>query len=164
MRPATNIEMLADFLTPHLSTMSSEAVQVVEKIEEKVRGRKKKASGGMSDAEDPINNEGGLTQMELEAMLCAEKEYETKRVRFHGPAKSFLESNTRAAIGLQETKKGRTESASVNAKKNVEEVKMPHEALIQEAMETGVGLHWGEPDETLRTKVTKVVQERFRPY
>ena len=47
-------------------------------------------------------------------------------------------------------------TASGNVKGTIEEVKMLDEALVQEAMGTGI-------DETLRTRVMKVVQERCKP-
>ena len=47
---------------------------------------------------------------------------------------------------------------------NIEEVKVLDEALIQEAMETGVGSDRREMDETLGTRFTEVVQERIKPF
>ena len=41
---------------------------------------------------------------------------------------------------------------------------MLDEAQVQAAMEMGVGSDWGEQDETLRSRVTKVVQDRVKPY
>ena len=69
-----------------------------------------------------------------------------------------------AAMGLPEARQDQTENASEDTKENTEEAKNLDEAQVQEAMAAGVGSDWRELDETLRSRVTRVVQKRFTPY
>ena len=49
-------------------------------------------------------------QMEMEAMMRAEEEYEAKKVRFHGPVRAPLnQALGLAATGLQEARKDQTD-------------------------------------------------------
>ena len=123
-----------------------------EKIEDEVRALK---AGGKAAAQtDPITNKNmGRRRWKWRRWFACTKEYEAKKVRFHGPVRAFLnQALGLAAMGLQEATKDKTEN---------EDVKKLDEAQIPEAMEIGVFWDWEETGRDTELQVTRVVEERF---
>ena len=97
---------------------------------------KRQAETAATQQDPIINNERGLTQMELEAMMRAKVEIEAREgeISWTSESSSLNQALCKAATDLPDARKDQTDNSSEGSKRKHRKVKKPDAAQIQEAM------------------------------
>ena len=80
---------------------------MVEKIEEEMCATKMQAETAATHEDPIIINESGLTQIDMEVMMRAEKEIEAKKMTLHRPVRTLMKQSARPSKKHQRSEETR---------------------------------------------------------